>query len=222
MLEFILAPGNIPFSTSLAVMFIIAFLEGVGSLFGAGISNVFGALFPDMDIELDADGGDLESPGVLGRLLSWLRVGEVPVLVLLVVFFTAFGLSGYLVQKLSLDVFGLYLPALVAIVPATIVSIPMVRGFGGVLGAILPKDETDAVSHISFIGRVAKVTLGEAKTGSPAQAKVRDTHGKYHYIMVEPDQQGTIFSQGEDVLVVRNEDTKFFAIRHQNDSLGTA
>lgn len=222
MIEFVLSPANLPFSTALAVMLIIAFLEGVGSLFGAGISNMFGALFPDVDFDLDADGGDLESPGVLGRLLSWLRVGEVPILVLLVVFLTAFSLAGFAVQKTALDLFGLYLPALAAIIPAFMVSMPIVRFFGGVLGQILPKDETDAVSKMSFVGRMAKITLGVSAKGSPAQAKVRDEHGKFHYIMVEPDIIDDIFKQGEDVLLVRSDANLFFAIHPKNSSLGTS
>lgn len=221
MIEFVLSPANLPFSTALAVMLIIAFLEGVGSLFGAGISNMFGALFPDVDFDLDADGGDLESPGVLGRLLSWLRVGEVPMLVLLVVFLTAFSLAGFAVQKTALDLFGFYLPALAAIIPAFLVSMPIVRFFGGVLGQILPKDETDAVSKMSFVGRMAKITLGVSAKGSPAQAKVRDEHGKFHYIMVEPDIIDDIFKQGEDVLLVRSDANLFFAIHPKNSSLGT-
>jgi len=221
MIDFVLSPANLPFSTALAVMFIIAFLEGVGSLFGAGISNMFGALFPDVDFDLDADGGDLESPGVLGRLLSWLRVGEVPVLVLLVVFLTAFSLAGFAVQKTALDLFGAYVPSVVAIVPAFMVSMPIVRFFGGILGQVLPKDETYAVSKASFVGRVAKITLGESKTGSPAQAKVRDEHGKYHYVMVEPDVSADIFKQGEDVLLVRSDANIFFGIHPESSSLST-
>jgi hypothetical protein len=53
MFEFIIAPENTPFAVALLILMIIAILEGVGALFGAGISSIFGGLFPDSNIEID-------------------------------------------------------------------------------------------------------------------------------------------------------------------------
>ena len=193
---------------------IIAILEGVGALFGASISSIFSGLFPDSNIEIDV--GDLNSPGIFARALSWLRVGQVPILVLIIVFLLGFGISGLILQNFLLMTFGLMLPAFVAAILAFAISLPIVRVLGSGLNKIIPKDETSAVSKDTFIGRIATITLGESKNSSPAEAKVKDSFGKYHYIMVEPDIEGDIFVQGSKVLLVRQSGSKFYAIKNEN------
>jgi hypothetical protein len=214
MFEFIIAPENTPFAVALLILMIIAILEGVGALFGAGISSIFGGLFPDSNIEIDV--ADLNSPGIFARALSWLRVGQVPILVLIIVFLLGFGISGLILQNFLLMTFGLMLPAFVAAILAFAISLPIVRVLGSGLNKIIPKDETSAVSKDTFIGRVATITLGESKNGSPAEAKVKDSFGKYHYIMIEPDIEGDIFVQGSKVLLVRQSGSKFYAIKNEN------
>ncbi len=83
------------------------------------------------------------------------------------------------------------------------VSLPLVRMLTGVIARIMPKDETEAVSEKSFIGRVAVITLGKAAKGKPAQAKLKDKFGTTHYIMVAPDLEDETFRQGDPVLIVR-------------------
>ena len=78
MLEFLTATGNTPFSVALALMFGIAILEGVTSLLGFALSSVIDSLLPDLDLEVDL-AAEMETPSPLSRMLSWLRVGQVPV-----------------------------------------------------------------------------------------------------------------------------------------------
>lgn len=214
MLEFITSPENIPFAVSLLILLIIATLEGVGAVFGAGISSVFNGLFPDTNIAID--GPDLDSPGIIGRVLSWLRVGQVPILVLIVVFLVGFGISGLILQKFLLLTFGFMLPAAIASIIAFVISIPTVRVLGSGLNRIIPKDETSAVSEDTFIGRVAVITLGESKKNNPAEGKVKDSFGKSHYILIEPDNEEDLFVQGSEVLLVRKDSSKFYAIENKN------
>ena len=113
-------------------------------------------------------------------------------------------------------IFGLMLPASVASILAFVISLPIVRVLGSGLNKIIPKDETSAVSKDTFIGRVATITLGESRNGNSAEGKVKDSFGKYHYIMIEPDIAGDIFSQGSEVLLVRQDGSKFYAIKNEN------
>jgi hypothetical protein len=83
----------------------------------------------------------------------------------------------------------------------------------------MPKDETDAVSEQSFIGRVAVITLGNASHGSPAEAKLKDQHGQMHYVMVEPDLPNEAFSQGTAVILVRQKGAHFTAINNTSNVL---
>ena len=111
-------------------------------------------------------------------------------------------------------VFGYLLPGFAAAVMVFFISLPFVRMFGGLLARIIPKDETDAVSEDSFIGRTATITLGRASKGSPTRAKLTDHHGTTHYIMVEPDIDDEIFEQGSSVLLVSRVGAVFKAIRN--------
>lgn len=218
MFEFLTQAANTPFSVALALMFGIAVLEGVTSLLGFGLSSVLDSLLPDLDLEVDL-AAELETPSPLSRVLSWLRVGQVPVLMLLVIFLTAFGLIGLALQSFVQGVIGSLLPGFVMSVPAFALAVPVVRVFGGVLGRLMPKDETDAVAEDSLVGRVATITLGTASVGSPAEARVRDVHGTTHYVMVEPDISGTSFAAQSSVLLVRKDGAAFKAIENTNPAL---
>ncbi len=234
MFEFILATGNTPFAVALAVMFGIAILEGVTTLLGFALSNVIDALIPEFDVDIDvgadidATAGstleqghsvELDANSALSRLLGWLRVGRVPVLILLVVFLTGFGLTGLALQSFIHGITGSLLPGSIMSIPAFIIALPIVRVFGGVLGKIMPKDETDAVTEESLVGRVAIITLGIAKSGSPAEARVRDIHGTTHYLMVEPDSGDAEFPSGSSVLLVQKNGAVFKAIVNPNPAL---
>ena len=77
------------------------------------------------------------------------------------------------------------------------------RSLGSLLAHIIPRDETSAVSELTLIGRAGVISAGMARQGLAAQARVRDSHGRTHYLMVEPDVEGETFDQGVQILVVR-------------------
>jgi hypothetical protein len=210
MIDFLLHPANSPFAISLAVMLVFTVLEIISASFGMGFSEMVDSILPefDADIDVDADAdihvgasdGNFDS---LVKLLAWFRVGEVPVIMLFIVFLTGFGLSGLMVQYVSVSLVGVYMPTIIATGIGIIASIPVVRVCGGLLGKYMPKDETYVVSEKSFYGMIATVTLGTAEPGKPAQAKIRDKHGQTHYILVEPDTPGERFATGEQAIVVK-------------------
>ena len=212
--EFLLLAQNLPFTIALTVVFILAFIEGVGLAFGAGLSDMIGGIFPEMDISIE--GPDLEGGNTLGAILAWLRVGQVPIIILLIVFLTSFAISGYALQIFTQNLFGFLFPAFIAGIIAVFAALPCTRVLGGLMHKYLPKDETYAVSSDSFIGRVANITLGTAAHENAAEAKLKDEHGKTHYIMVEPDNDKETFDQSDELLIVRQENGKFFVIAHSN------
>lgn len=219
MFEFLTADQNMPFTVALAVMFGIAILEGLMTILGAGLSSIIESLMPDIDMDVDLSGPEVQSPSPLSRLLGWLRIGQVPVLMLLVIFLTSFGLIGIAIQSFANQTFGALLPAWLASVPAVLLSLPVVRVMGGILSAVMPKDETEAVSADTFVGRVATITLGTSKAGHPAEARMSDVHGTSHYIMVEPDNEAESFNKGDEVLLVRQSGSVFKVIENNNPSL---
>ena len=219
MIEFIAAPQNLPFSVALALMIGIALLEGVTAVFGAALSGLLDTLIPDLEVDMGLSDVEVQSPHALSRLLGWLRFGKVPVLILLVIFLTGYGLIGLGIQSITNNTVGFYLPSYVASIPAIVLALPIVRVFGGAIGFIMPKDETDAVSQDSFIGRIANITLGTAKAGSPAEAKLKDKYGNSHYIMVEPDNEKEEFDKTTPVLIVKKSAHIFKVIRNKNQNL---
>ena len=219
MIDFLLASQNMPFTVALAVMLIIAFSEGASALLGAGIFSFIDSLLPELDIDADMEGLEFESAGPFSKLLSWLRIGEVPAIMLLVIFLTAFGLIGLGIQSTANEFLGRLFPGALVSVPAVLLGLPIVRLFGGILGKIMPKDETEAVSEKSFIGRIAVITLGSARPGNPAEAKLRDRYGQTHYVMVEPDETGEEFENGTQVILISQQGAFFKAIRNKTDVL---
>lgn len=238
MLSFLTASENLPFSAALGIMLVIGLLEGVFTLMGLGLSQFFEHLIPgggpeigappaaDLHVDLHADPGldphhgfdlDKASPGL--RFLDWLHVGKVPILVVFVVFLTMFGFVGLGLQWTALTFFQRLIPTLFATVPALAISLPLVRFSTGLLARVLPKDETQAVSQESFVGRVAVVTLGTARRGHPAQAKLRDQFGLTHYVAVEPDLDDEQFTAGTAVLIVRRSGIIFRGIRNTTSAL---
>lgn len=216
MIAFLTADGNLPFSVALLVMLAIAFLEGVTTVLGAGLSSLMEGAIPDFDI----GGPDLDSSGgVFTSLMGWLRVGEVPVLILLVIFLTGFGLIGLGVQSFAERFTGALLPWPVAVMPALFLTLPVVRGLGGLLHRFMPRDETDAIASESLVGRVAVITLGTARVGHPAEARTRDRHGTTHYVMVEPLEEGDALTAGTRVLIIEPAGPGFRAVRADDSVL---
>jgi len=213
---FIGADQNSVFTIALAVMLMIALLEGITTLIGVGLSELLESILPDVEIEVPTT----EAPqSTLSRLLGWINFGKVPVLIILVCFLTAFGVAGYALQYIAYGTVSALIPQLLAVPAAFMIAMPFVRIFTNILQKIMPKDESSALSENSFVGMLATITLGKAKKGSPAEAKVIDRHGQTHYFMIQPEGEDDEFVQGEQVLLLRPSSNGFYAIRNHNTSL---
>lgn len=186
------APETLPFGVGFGLIVGIALFEGLGMLMSMSPSNLIDDWLPDVS-------GD----GAIDRVLGWLHVGRVPALVLLLLFLSGYVLFGYSLQMVSNGLFGGYLPTWLAGLLAVPSGMATVRGLGSLVAHIVPRDETSAVSEQSLVGRVGVVTAGAARRGLAAQARVRDAHGRSHYLMVEPDIDDEVFEEGTQVLIVR-------------------
>jgi hypothetical protein len=209
MIEFLTASANFPFLASLCLMMLIAVLEAVGMLFGMGISSLIDNFFPDIDVDVP----EVTAPSPLTALFDWLLIGQVPILILIVIFLTFFGLAGFFIQFFWMKITGTLLPSYVASIPAFIASFPFVRFLGKAVSNIMPTEETSAVSEETFVGKVAIITLGTARRDNPAQARLHDEYGQTHYVMVEPDSKGEEFETGDTVLIIEKSGSIFLAQR---------
>lgn len=216
--ELLLNSNNLAFTIALVIMLIIAILEGLGTVLGYGLSSALEGIAPELDLDTSID-ADVGTSGALSRFLGWLRIGKVPILMLLIIFLFLFGIIGLFVQICVKESLGFFLHFILAIPIAIVLSLPCVRVLGGLIEKLMPKDETTAVSSISLIGRVATITLGVARVNYSAEAKVRDQHGLTHYIRVEPESEEFEFKQGDEVLLVSMNENIYKAISNPNHHL---
>jgi Protein of unknown function (DUF1449) len=186
------APETLPFGIGFVLIVCIGLVEGLGMLFALSPSNLLDAHLP----EIDGDAG-------LDRVLGWLHLGKVPALVLLLFFLSGYTVFGYGLQLVAKSLLGAYLPATVAGLLAVPVGLTTVRALGALIAHIIPRDETSVVSEQSLVGRVGVISAGHARRGLAAQARVKDSYGRTHYLMVEPDVDDEVFNEGAQVLIVR-------------------
>lgn len=212
---FLLDPAFAPFTIALLVMALIAVVELASLAFGASVSGMIDNALPDTEIA----GPELSHVGVLDSFFGWLGVGRVPALILLAALLASFGLTGILLQSLWRAISGAYLPALLPAIAAAPLSLFPTRWIGRVVGRLFPKEESEAVSKDTFIGRVAIILRGEAAAGRPAEAKLKDQHGATHYLLVEPDDGDARFLAGNEVLIVARAGVVFKAIANPSAAL---
>ncbi len=191
MLDFLLAPENVPFAVALLLMLGIGAVEAIGLGIGAA------------HLDLHADGG---------HVLGWLGIGQVPLLVILVVLLAWFGMIGIGVQQFADALLGNPLSPWLAAPIAFVAALPLLGVSARALGRIMPGDETTAVSLDSLVGKRAQVVVGSASRGCPAQARVRDAYGQTHYVMIEPNSDDQAVGAGETVLLVRREGGIFIGL----------
>lgn len=202
------APETLPFGVAVALIVAVALLEGLGMLVALSPSNVIDDLLPQAVPESGLD-----------RVLGWLHLGRVPALVLLLLFLLGYALFGYALQKVAFNLLGGFLPAWLAGLLAMPPGLATVRGLGALVAHIIPRDETSAVSEQSLVGRGGIVSGGTARRGLAAQARVRDAHGRMHYLMVEPDFDEEVFEEGAQILIVRKAGAFYRCIANPHPNL---
>lgn len=206
MFEFWLADDNLAFA-------------GAGFLLlGLMLVQLTGAadMAPDLDADMD---GDVSGFGMADGLLSFLGLGRLPLMIWLALLLLCFMLLGYGGQQILFGATGALLTGWIAAPLAALAALALTAVLARPLGRIMPRDETTAVSIDSLVGRFAWMESGTARSGSPARAKVKDAHGHPHFVMVEPDNDGQVFTPGEKLLLVRRENDLFKAISQGGQQL---
>ncbi|KWV94947.1 YqiJ family protein [Erythrobacter sp. AP23] len=195
---------NMPFAVAFVLVVALAIVQAVG----------LGDLFcsdADVDPAAGVDGEAAIQPGALDGLYTLLGIGRVPLTIWMALLLFGFAAIGVSTQALAESLTGVPLHRWLAALLAAGASVPLTGVLARPLGAILPQDETSAVSTDTLLGRRATITDGVARTGSPARARVHDIHGQAHYVMVEPHEASSELHAGDEVLLVRSEANQFYA-----------
>ncbi len=215
LITFIMSDYNTVYLYSILLMFGIFMLELVSILAGLHLSSFIDDVFPDFDLDIDADLDlDLDIDVDSGMpfhhaILHWFNIGNVPFLVLVIIFLTTFGLTGFTIQYIAVKFLGINISSYLLIPFDIVSSFYVLHKIGGTIGRLIPSEESSAISQESFVGRIAEITTGTSKKGMPAQAKLQDEHGRYHYVMTEPLNDGDEFSKGTKVLIVDKKDRSY-------------
>ncbi len=190
-MELILASESAPFTTAIIFVILLGTVEAVTLLIGASLSGLFDHLAA-LHFDIHADSG-----------LGWLHLGKVPVLVLLVLFLTAFAMVGLTCNAIAYKVLASYPPPLLSSAIAFLTALLVVRVCGSGLAKIIPSDESSAITLDSLVGRVAVIVNGTAKKNYPAQARVTTEKGQTFYVQVEPESITEQFVLNDSVLLVK-------------------
>lgn len=196
MLNFLAQPETAPFTIALVLMLLVGVVEAIG-LGGSAV-------------DLDVDDGPVAGS------LDWLNVGRLPLLVLVVVMLTAFGLSGLVIQQIAIAAKGVMAPLYLAVPAAIALAFPGTRLASRGLARVLPHDETTAVDIETLVGRRARIVIGTATKGNPARARVEDQYGHMHYVMVEPVDESA-FNETTLLLLTARDGVVFRAVELDPD-----
>lgn len=202
------ASSNLPFLIALGALALVALFQitGLGDMLeGAG--------------DFDSSDG-LEAGGFGEALTSLLGLGRVPLLIWLASLLLTFGSIGLIGQSVIAVLLGAPLSAGWATLLAGTAALPLNSLAVRPLGAVMPKDETTAITLDELVRREAEIQIGTARAGSPARAKVIDRHGQAHFVMVEPHDATIALQTGDTVLLVRREGPTFYGVHYESPLLG--
>jgi membrane protein implicated in regulation of membrane protease activity len=141
--------------------------------------------------------------GPLAGAISWLNVGRVPLLVLIILATAAFAVVGYTIQSVAAAV-AAPLPASIASLLALGAAVPTTRAGSRTLAKLIPHDETYAVELSQLIGRVGRVALGPLDSGHPGRVHVYDQHSNLHVVRARPVPDHDPIPQGAEVLIIED------------------
>lgn len=182
--QFLFAPQTMPFAIALGVMLGLVLIEIVTLLLGATLGDGF-------DVDTDIDGP-----------FDWLHFGSIPLLMLLILLSTGFGLTGYAAQYGAVQLTGSFMHVGIAAGVSTVGMALFTRFSGNLLKRWLLKEDTAALSNEALLGNLATITLGETRKGVPTQAKFKDQFGTTHHVMVEPLMDRSTYRHGDEVVLV--------------------
>jgi hypothetical protein len=192
-----LLPALQPFTIAAATLLALVLIEIIGSFAGASLSDMTEAT----SIAETAESG-----------LSWLNLGRVPLLVLLMLLLGLFSASGMVLQAVANASVGL-LPPLLAVPLAGAFALMTTGAVSKLVGAVLPREETYALNEQDLVGRIGTVTVGPLESHAVGRISIADAHGSRHFPRARPANAGEAIEIGARVLIVDMAGREYRVIR---------
>jgi hypothetical protein len=208
------APALFPFTLAALVMVGLVLVEGISLVIGHSLSDLVDGLLGQEGgaghggPETGAEASSALSPA---SWLSWLNVGRVPFLILLIVALAVFALIGFALQAAASAVLG-PLPGAGAVCLALAVTVPVLRQSSRTIARVIPRDESYAITADDLIGTTAEVTLGPLDAGLPGQVRAVDRYGNAHFLRARAAPDAPAMARGERVLLVDRAEAVFLAV----------
>ena len=205
-------PALFPFALAAAVMAGLVAVEAISLLLGQSLSGMV-----DGALGHEGGGGDLvtaadaEGPVSPAALMSWINLGRVPFLILLILGLAVFALTGFVLQGLAAALLA-PLPTLPAIGLAGAATLPALRVSTRALARLIPRDESYVVSADDLVGATAEVILGPLDDGLPGQVRAVDRHGNTHFLRARAAPGAPAMATGARVLLVDRSDAVYLAV----------
>ncbi|BAU89295.1 hypothetical protein MPPM_0690 [Methylorubrum populi] len=216
----LVGPALFPFTLAAAVMAGLVVVEALFLLLGHSLSGLLdGALGHETgyDAGHPAGGGDLttaaDAEGAFSpaALMSWINLGRVPFLILLILALALFALAGFVVQGVAAALVA-PLPVLLAVPVAAAATLPALRVSTRGIARLIPRDESYVVTADDLVGATADVTLGPLDDGLPGQVRAFDRHGNTHFLRARAAPGAPAMETGTRVLLVDRLDAVYVAV----------
>ncbi|MDX2319827.1 MAG: YqiJ family protein [Moritella sp.] len=207
MLAFFLSDINLVYTIAISIVFIFTVIEILGLLIGLSLLDMFDNLSP-----FNLEGGVPAQVSGLTAALDWLHLSKLPLFVWLILSFTLFSISGFVLNFTAISAFQ-WQPSLLLSAPISLfITLAIMHFIGHKLVKFLPLNDKSVTSTAEFTGKLARITIGTATKGNPAEAVLIDDVNQKHYLMVEPAYEHETFTQGTEVVVVEKLTRSWVAI----------
>ncbi|MCP8351823.1 YqiJ family protein [Gammaproteobacteria bacterium Comchoano-2] len=194
----------------MAIYFAVALcaLECLSALFGFLLSSAIDLCTPT----IDKDFGSFTHMDFLANLLFF---GKVPFLIVLLITTTLYGLSGLLIQYFYLLEFTTLLAGWQASIPAIMIAMMLSHILLKYIHQFVAISENHSISHEELVGMSGTLVIGHATHALSAQAKVKDRHGKTHYVMVRTEDDMLQLDAGDHLIITAHQQ-KFYTANIQH------
>lgn len=206
-MDLFFAPECSPFAIAAALLAALTTIEVLCLTLGFSLGELF-------------DKAGLDHHSAVSGLMSWINVGGVPILVLLMLVLGFFAMIGFVLQSAAFALWA-YLPASVAAVPAFILALPAVRRSSRLVAHIVPRDESYAVDLSEFIGARGEVAVGPLDQGLPGRIRIKDRHGNWHSLRAKAARGKAPIAIGSQILIVDRVSNVFIAIPAPSEILSS-
>lgn len=172
----------------------------------------------DMDVDVDVDADmDIDTDfSVFERALGFINVGKVPLTIIVSTFLLFWGVSGFMLNGIILNVLGEFPSAFImaSCGVALVIGIIGTKFLSGIIARIFPTVETYSSSNQSLLGQVARVVSGEVTTGF-GRAKVNDPYGNTLTVFCKIPEGKEVPKRGDEIVLIDYDpsDKKFEVVK---------